>query len=87
MAERKPADPFQLKVGTHMTLQKWAALVSVVVALASVGLAQEKGGNDETGPYEVVVGWPQPLHGIAPDSWSWGRTAGIWPESSIATAS
>lgn len=64
-----------------MKLQKWAVLVTVVVALASVGLAQEKGGNDETGPYEVVVGWPQPLHGTAPGSWSWGRTAGIWPES------
>jgi len=37
----------------------------------------EKGGNNETGPYEVVVGWPKPLHA----DFTWGRTAGIWAVS------
>ena len=39
----------------------------------------EKGGEDLTGPYEVVEDWPQPL----PDheGWTWGSTAGIFAET------
>ena len=37
-----------------------------------------KGGEDETGPYEVVSNWPQPLHN---DGWSWGSVAGVWAET------
>ena len=38
-----------------------------------------RSGGDETGPYEVVPNWPQPL----PDheGWTWGRTPAIWAES------
>ena len=64
-----------------MQVKKWAVLPLVLLALASAGIAQEKGGNDETGPYEVVPNWPQPLHGTAPGSWGWGRTAAVWAES------
>lgn len=50
-------------------------------AAASPAAPVEKGGIDETGPYEVVPNWPQPLHGTTPGSWSWGRTAAIYAES------
>jgi hypothetical protein len=59
------------------------ALVAVAtLALLTVsGLAQapqEKGGGDETGPYEVVAGWPQNYCGAGHVI---GSTAGIWAES------
>jgi hypothetical protein len=44
---------------------------------SSMALLQEKGGNYETGPYQVVVDWPRPLHA----DYTWGRTAGIWAVS------
>ena len=58
------------------------AATAVFALLMAVGvLAQvpaEKGGGDETGPYNLVAGWPQnycgPGHVI-------GSTAGIWAES------
>ena len=54
-------------------------LLAVVATSVAVGLeAQEKGGEEISGPYEVVIGWPRPLHD---DGWSWGSTAGIWAET------
>lgn len=38
-----------------------------------------KGGQDLSGPYEVVVGWPQPLPGH--EGWQMSRTAGVWAET------
>ena len=60
-----------------MKVLKWTMFVVLVAGLVAVPFAQEKGGGDETGPYEVVPNWPQPLH---PD-WTWGRTPGVWAES------
>jgi DNA-binding beta-propeller fold protein YncE len=37
-----------------------------------------KGGEEETGPYEVVEGWPQPL-GHA--GWTWGSQGGVFAET------
>src|SRR5919106_6535844 len=49
------------------------------MALAvSVVAQQEKGGGDETGPYNVVAGWPQNYCG---EGHVIGSTAGIWAES------
>lgn len=39
----------------------------------------EKGGEDETGPYEVVEDWPQPLK--SHEGWTWGSTGGIFAET------
>lgn len=47
-------------------------------ALAAAAHAQQKGGEDISGPYEVVPNWPQPIHH---DGWSWGSTAAVWAES------
>ena len=40
---------------------------------------QEKGGEDEFGPYEVVANWPQPIPGM--DGWTWGSTGGVFAET------
>jgi peptidylamidoglycolate lyase len=58
--------------------------VAAVGALGLAGLlgmyvaasAQSKPAID-TGPYDVVRNWPQPVH----SDWTWGRTGGIWAES------
>jgi peptidylamidoglycolate lyase len=53
-----------------------AALALVLVG--SIASMQEKGGDDATGPYDVVAGWPQNYCG---DGYQIGSTAGIWAES------
>jgi NHL repeat len=41
-----------------------------------------KGGEDVTGPYDVVVGWPKPLSQLpGHDNWTWGAVEGIFAES------
>src|ERR1700739_3976735 len=39
---------------------------------------QKKGGEEETGPYEVVANWPQP---IAEKGYVWGSQGGVFAES------
>ncbi len=40
------------------------------------------GGQDQTGPYEVVLDWPKPLSQLAGhDDWTWGAVQGIFAES------
>src|SRR5690349_14642996 len=39
---------------------------------------QQKGGEDETGPYEVVPNWPQPL---ARSGYALGSQGGVFAES------
>jgi DNA-binding beta-propeller fold protein YncE len=41
--------------------------------------AQQKGGEEETGPYQVVANWPRPLPNH--DGWTWGSTSGIFAET------
>jgi DNA-binding beta-propeller fold protein YncE len=56
-------------------------MVSAVAATALIslhGLAQDKGGEDETGPYDVVEGWPQSL---GHEGYTWGSQGGIFAES------
>jgi len=53
-------------------------LILLAGALCCVASAQEKGGENETGPYEVVTGWPQPL---GHPGWTWGSQGGVFAES------
>jgi peptidylamidoglycolate lyase len=56
-----------------------AAAVIVVAAAGLYGQApKEKGGGDETGPYELVPNWPQNFCG---PGYQPGSTAGVWAES------
>src|SRR5262245_42025648 len=46
---------------------------------------QEKGGQEEFGPYELVENWPQPLQdgpdGIKHDGWTWGSVGAVYAET------
>jgi hypothetical protein len=47
--------------------------------------AQDRGGQDEFGPYELVANWPQPLQdgpdGIKHEGWTWGSTGAVFAET------
>src|SRR5687767_12202982 len=62
--------------------KKLSAAIAALGLLVTVGvyaqMAQEKGGGDETGPYDLVTGWPQNYCG---EGFQIGSTAGIWAES------
>src|SRR5438128_2654034 len=66
-------------------LQMRGAITGLLAAVA-IGsfsapvLLQEKGGDDRTGPYDVVQGWPLPL-ALAKPGYIWGSTGGIFAES------
>lgn len=47
-------------------------------SMVSPALLQEKGGEDETGPYQVVEGWPKPW---AKPGYIWGSQPGVFAES------
>ncbi len=64
--------------GNSMRGLRMVALLTAILAAAVAAGFQHKGGEEETGPYEVVPGWPRPLH---QDRWTWGSTAGVWAES------
>jgi hypothetical protein len=42
--------------------------------VASKYIPSDKGGEGETGPYEVVRGWPQKYH---EEGWTWGRSPAV----------
>lgn len=46
---------------------------------------QERGGQEEFGPYELVEDWPKPLpdgpDGVTHDGWTWGSNGAIWAET------
>ena len=46
---------------------------------------QERGGQEEFGPYELVANWPQPLpdgpDGVKHDGWTWGSVGAVYAET------
>ncbi len=58
------------------------ALIAVVGLgyLSAPALLQEKGGDDVTGPYDVVANWPQPL-AFAKPGYIWGSAGGVFAET------
>ena len=44
-------------------MRSWLVLLAALALVPSSALMQEKGGEDEFGPYEVVANWPQPIPG------------------------
>jgi hypothetical protein len=60
-------------------MRPWSvALLLLSVFTASASLQQSKGGEEETGPYDVVANWPQPWS--AP-GYIWGSQPGIFAET------
>jgi hypothetical protein len=54
-------------------------------ASAAGSAIQERGGQEEFGPYEVVSNWPQPLpdgpDGLQHAGWTWGSTGAVYAET------
>ena len=55
---------------------------TVSAAGAGPAAAQEKGGQEEFGPYQVAENWPQPLQdgpdGVKHEGWTWGSVGAVW---------
>jgi len=61
-------------------MMKTIKTVVLLLGLSSIAaLAQEKGGNHITGPYDLAAGWPRSVCG---DGYQWGSVSGVWAESS-----
>jgi len=60
-----------------------AAMIAACAAENQVAESRfevRKGGDDRSGPYEVIPGWWKP----APDhdeTWTWGQAAGVWADT------
>jgi hypothetical protein len=61
------------------------AIFVAMVLLTPSALVQERGGQEEFGPYEPVADWPKPLpdanDGVTHTGWTWGSVGGIYAES------
>ena len=59
--------------------------VIALVSLVPAATVQDKGGQEEFGPYEIVPNWPQPLpdgqDGIKHDGWTWGSVGAVYAET------
>jgi hypothetical protein len=85
---------------SHLTLLTSGLLLAIGVASCSSpasspetvsasatapAAAQERGGQEEFGPYEPVANWPQPLpdtpDGIKHEGWTWGSVGAVYAET------
>ena len=68
-----------------MRPQPWKLAIALLAFLSPAALVQERGGQEEFGPYELVENWPQPLpdgpDGVKHEGWTWGSVGGIYAES------
>jgi sugar lactone lactonase YvrE len=62
----------------HPMFRSALACLGVFLLLSSSASLQQKGGEQETGPYQVVANWPQPW---AKSGYIWGSQPGIFAES------
>ena len=53
-------------------------MAALSLLFAAPAFAQEKGGEDETGAYEVVANWPQPW---SPAGYVWGSQPAVFAQS------
>ena len=70
----------QLAKGETVTRRLSAVVMALAALAGAAALAQnqDKGGGDETGPYNLVANWPENYCGAGHQI---GSTAGIWAES------
>jgi hypothetical protein len=70
----------RLKMNRHRRVLHLACILVLFTAtvLGVVAFAQEKGGENETGPYDVAEGWPQPL---GHSGRTWGSQGGVFAET------
>ncbi len=68
-----------MRVGSSAAGLLAAFLFAAPVCAPQSRYGAERGGEDETGPYEVVPNWPQPIPGF--EGFRWGSTAGVFAET------
>jgi len=60
-------------------------LLAALAAAGSSQVVQERGGQEEFGPYELVENWPQPLpdgsDGVKHEGWTWGSVGAVYAET------
>jgi peptidylamidoglycolate lyase len=62
--------------------EKPSATAAARVTSGFAAVASERGGQDQTGPYEVVADWPKPLSQLpGHEKWTWGAAQGIFAET------
>ena len=70
---------------TLLALLVMGAVVSVALVGRAAPAAQERGGQEEFGPYELVSNWPQPLpdgpDGVKHAGWTWGSVGAVYAET------
>ena len=58
---------------------------SAAAAIPAAAAVQDKGGQEEFGPYELVENWPQPLpdeaDSIKHNGWTWGSVGAVYAET------
>ena len=74
-----PPTRFRATAGQAFLMGRTLVSVAALSLLfATPVFAQEKGGEDETGAYEVVANWPQPW---SPAGYIWGSQPAVFAES------
>jgi sugar lactone lactonase YvrE len=60
-------------------------MLFALAVLTPAAVEQERGGQEEFGPYEPVPNWPQPLpdgpDGVKHDGWTWGSVGAVYAET------
>ncbi len=60
-------------------------LLVLILPAAAVTSLQERGGQEEFGPYQLVANWPQPLpdgpDGVKHEGWTWGSVGAVYAET------
>ena len=73
------------RVGSITVLLAIGVIVSAVFVGQAAPAMQEKGGQEEFGPYDLVENWPQPLpdgtDGVKHDGWTWGSVGAVYAET------
>ena len=69
-----------------MRARIWSlTILLTVVLLAPAAFMQERGGQEEFGPYEPVANWPKPLadgpDGVSHHGWTWGSMGSVYAET------
>ena len=68
-----------------MRPRHWLLAVPLAALLSPAAMTQERGGQEEFGPYEFVADWPKPLpdgpDGVKHEGWTWGSIGAVFAET------
>jgi hypothetical protein len=71
-----------IAIGVLLTKKLAPAQAQAKPGFGFAAVPGEKGGQDITGPYEVVPDWPKPLSSLpGHEKWTWGAVEGIFAQN------